>query len=88
MTLAAFVSVERLDVDQQGAGTLTARWQIESPDRRKILKSGQCSLNRSGPSPELNPGAIAATLSELTAQFGGVLGKAIQDCASTGAEER
>lgn len=85
VTLAAFVNVERLDVDAQGNGTLVAHWQIETPDRRQVLKSGECNLNKSGPPPFANPEALVVTLSDLTAQFSEALAQAIRDCASSGA---
>ena len=84
VALAVFVSVDRLDVDAKGTGVLSAHWQIETSDRRKVLKSGECSLNKSGASPFANPEAVAITLSDLTAQFSETLAHAIRDTAAPG----
>lgn len=83
VALAVRVSVERLDVDGQGRGTLIARWNIEAPDSRKVLKSGESSFAKSGPMTYNDPASIATTLSDLTAQFSEVLAKAIRECAPT-----
>jgi len=85
VALAVRVNVERFDVDSQGRGTLIARWQIESPDSSKVVKSGESSINKSGPAPYDEPETIATTLSDLTAQFSEVLAKALRECAPTGA---
>jgi len=82
VTLAVFVSAERFDVDAQGKGTLLANWRIETPDGRQVLKDGVTSLNQAGASPNQRPEIIAATLSELTAQFSEALARAIRECAS------
>lgn len=84
VALVASVSVERLDVDAQGKGVLIARWQIESVTAPQVLKNGDCTLNKSGPVPYANPGAVATTLSDLTAQFSEVLAQALRECASEG----
>lgn len=85
VALAVRVNVERFDVDSQGRGTLIARWQIESADSGKLLKSGESSFNRSGPAPYNEPGTIATTLSDLTEQLSEVLAVAVRECAPTGA---
>jgi hypothetical protein len=85
VTLVARVSVERLDVDSQGRGTLTARWQIEPGESGKVLKHGESSLNKSGAAPYSDPATIAATLSDLTAQFSEVLANALRESAPTAA---
>ncbi len=82
VTIAVFVSAERFDVDAQGKGTLLANWRIETPDGRQVLKDGVTSLNQAGASPNQRPEIIAATLSELTAQFSEALTRAIRECAS------
>lgn len=83
VSLALRVSVERLDVDNQGRGTLIARWNIEAPDSSKVLKGGESSFTKSGPVPHDDPASIAATLNDLTAQFSEVLARAIRECAPT-----
>jgi uncharacterized lipoprotein YmbA len=85
VALAVRVSVERLDVDSHGRGTLIARWQIESPDSGKVVRSGESSLNKPGQPPYDEPATIATTLSDLTAQFSEVLAKAVRECTPTGA---
>jgi hypothetical protein len=81
VALTVRVSMDRFDVDAQGRGTLIARWQIESSDSGKVLKSGESSLNKSGASPYAEPATIATTLSDLTAQFGELLAKAVRETA-------
>ena len=88
VALVATVVVERFDVDAQGKGTLVAHWRVESVARPQAMKSGECNLTLSGPAPFANPGAIATTLSELTAQFSEVLAQAIRECATLGAGAR
>ena len=78
VTAAVFVTVDRFDVTTEGRGTLTARWQLESADRRKVLKTGEDRFEKSGPSPQATPEAVAATLSELTAQFAEKLAREIR----------
>jgi uncharacterized protein len=83
VVLAAYVRVERLDVNAQGTGTLAAHWQIETPDRRRVLKSGEVALHKFGTTPYADPEASVATLSALTAQFSEVLAQAIRECAAS-----
>lgn len=82
VTLAVFVHVDRFDVDAQGNGTLIARWRIETPDRRQVLKDGTTNLSIAGANPNNRPEVIAATLSELTAQFSEGLARTIRECAA------
>jgi len=85
VALAVRVSVERLDVDAQGRGTLIVQWTIEAPESGKVLKDGESSFSKSGPVPHDDPASIAATLSDLTAQFSEAMAKAVRECAPTGA---
>ena len=85
VALVVRVNVGRLDLDAKGRGTLTARWQIESADSGKVLKLGESSLNKSGATPYSDPATIAATLSDLTAQFSDVLVKALRELEPTAA---
>ena len=84
VALVVRVYVERLDVNAEGRGTLIARWQIEASDSGRLLKHGESSMNKSGPAPYREPATIATTLSDLTAQFSGVLAQAVRECAPTG----
>jgi len=85
VALAVRISVERLDVDAQGRGTLIVQWTIEAPESGKVLKNGESSFSKAGPVPYDDPASIAATLSDLTAQFGEVLAKAVRESAAKGA---
>ena len=81
--LVVRVNVGQLDVDAEGRGTLTARWQIESGESGKVLEHGESRLNKTGPAPYSDPASVAVTLSELTAQFSDVLAKALRESEPT-----
>ena len=74
-----FITVQQFDVDAQGHGTLIAHWRIIAPDSDTSLKSGQTRLARAGTSPRGHPEAIAATLSELSAEFSRNLAQSIRE---------
>ncbi|HWH70301.1 MAG TPA: ABC-type transport auxiliary lipoprotein family protein, partial [Candidatus Sulfotelmatobacter sp.] len=82
--LRVSITVEQFDVDTQGRGRLTAWWRISPPSTDKPLKSGKASLVQTGASPQGNPQALVATLSELTTQFSRMLAEAIRECALAG----
>jgi uncharacterized lipoprotein YmbA len=84
LTVRVSINVQQFDVDTLGRGTLTADWRINNPTNDVPLKSGTARLNRSGPSPQKDPGAIAVTLSELAAEFSRGLAQDIRDCAHSG----
>lgn len=75
---AVYVSVDRFDVDAQGTGTLSAWWRITAGSTDKTLLSGEFKGTRTGPEPSRRPDAVAATLSELTAQFSEAVAKALR----------
>lgn len=85
VALAVRVNVDRFEVDSLGRGSLIARWQIESPDSGKVVKSVESSFSKSGPVPYDDPASIATTLSDLTAQFSEALAKAVRESAPTSA---
>ena len=74
-----FVDVQQFDVDSQGRGTLIAHWRIQPSDGNTPLKSGTARLDRAGASPQGNAVVIAATLSELTAEFSRTLAQSIRE---------
>ena len=76
-----FISVQQFDVDTIGRGTLIADWRINAPDNDTPLKSGQTRLVLAGSSPRGHPEVIAATLSNLTAEFSRELAQAINALA-------
>jgi len=78
------ISVDQFDVDVRGQGTLIAEWRIRRPDSDTVLKSGTARLSRSGPSPHGKPGTIAATLSDLVADFSRDLAPSIRASVKTG----
>ncbi len=82
VAMAVYVSVDQFDVNAEGRGTLLAWWRVVTPVGDKVLKSGETTLRRNGPAPRANPQALAATLSELTADFSKVLAQAIRESAS------
>jgi uncharacterized lipoprotein YmbA len=79
--VSVYVSVQRFDVDSSGHGTFIAQWRINAPDDNTPLKSGRTSLVRAGSSPRGHPEVIAATLSDLTAEFSRELAQAINESA-------
>lgn len=81
VTAVVFISVDRFDVTAEGRGTLAVRWQVETPDRRQVLRTGEDRFEKSGPPPHATPEVVAVTLSELTAQFAGKLVQEIRAAA-------
>ena len=81
VSLEIYVTVEQFDVDQSGKGTLEAWWRITSPGGSKVLKSGEAHLTKAGQSPGNNAQNIVTTLSNLTADFCGMLASAIREVA-------
>src|SRR6266508_5860038 len=73
-TVKIFINVHRFDVDTKGRGTLVAQWRIAAPDGNELI-SGHTSLARTGRPPRGDPAAIAATMSELTAEFSNELAR-------------
>ena len=78
-----YIRIERFDVDASGNGTLIAEWRIEAPGLDKSAKTGSTRLVQAGGSPRGNPGAMAATLSELLAQFSRELAEAAKQGTTT-----
>ncbi len=74
-----FIDVQQFDVDTSGHGNLNAQWRITAPDSDIPLKSGRARLDRSGASPRGNPGVVATTLSDLTAEFSRDLAQSIRE---------
>jgi uncharacterized lipoprotein YmbA len=79
--LRVFISVQQFDVDNDGRGTLIARWRIAPADSDASLKSDIVHLERTGAPARNNPEAIAATLSDLTAEFSRGLAQSIREVA-------
>ena len=81
VSLELRVTVEQFDVDTAGKGTLVAWWHITAPGGAKVLRSGETRLTKAGASPASDPQNIVTTLSQLTAEFSGVLAKDIRELA-------
>jgi len=79
--LRVFINVQQFEVDAKGHGTLVAHWRITAANSDKLLKNGTARLNRAGGSPKGNPGAIAATLSDLTLAFSRDVAQSISENA-------
>ena len=79
-----FITVHQFDVDTRGHGTLVAQWRIAAPDGNESI-SGHTSLARTGRPPRGDPAAIAATMSELTAEFSNELARSLKGSAKAGA---
>ena len=78
-----FINVQEFDVDTQGRGTLIAYWRITAPDSEKTLKSGRAKLALSGASPHGKPEVIAATMSDLTADFSHELAQSLRQSVAS-----
>ena len=79
-----FIHVHQFDVDTRGHGTLVAQWRIAAPDGNELI-SGHTSLARTGRPPRGDPAAVAATMSELTAEFSNELARSLKGSAKAGA---
>jgi uncharacterized lipoprotein YmbA len=79
--LRLFINVQQFEVDTKGQGTLVAHWRITAAETDKLLKNGTARLNRAGGSPKRNPGAVAATLSDLTLALSRDLAQSIRESA-------
>jgi len=75
------VNVQQFEVDTHGKGTLIAQWRITAPENEQPLKSGLTRLARTGDSPSGKPEVIAATLSNLEADFSRELAQSIRESA-------
>jgi uncharacterized lipoprotein YmbA len=73
-----FINVQQFDVDTQGRGTLVAQWRIAASDGDMALRSGRAMLERTGASPHGKPEVIAATMSDLTADFSRELAQSLR----------
>ncbi|MFO1461090.1 MAG: PqiC family protein [Verrucomicrobiota bacterium] len=78
-----YVNVEQLDVDTRGTGTLAAWWRITGPSGDKTLRSGEFRSTLAGPPPSQDPGALAATLSVLTARLSEQLAATLRESLAT-----
>ena len=83
-TVKIFIDVHRFDVDTKGRGTLVAQWRIAAPAGNELI-SDHTSLARTGRPPRGDPAAIAATMSELTAEFSNELARSLKRSAKAGA---
>ncbi|MBN8246775.1 MAG: membrane integrity-associated transporter subunit PqiC [Verrucomicrobia bacterium] len=75
---AVYVTVDRLDVDAQGTGTLHAWWRLTSGNGEQTYQFGNPHLTEPGPAPAQHPEAIATTLSRLTQRLADTLAAAIR----------
>jgi uncharacterized lipoprotein YmbA len=78
-----FINVQQFDVDTSGHGTLLAQWRITSPDNDTPLKSGHTQLARTGALARGQPAVVAATLSDLEADFSRDLAQSIRESANS-----
>ncbi len=76
-----YVSIEQFDVDASGHAVLVGWWRVLSPGGEKVLRSGECRLERQGPPPEREPSGAIATLSELVADLSRQLTQAVKETA-------
>jgi len=83
-TVKIFIDVLRFDVDTKGRGTLVAQWRIAAAAGSELI-SDHTSLARTGRPPRGDPAAIAATMSELTADFSNELARSLKGSAKAGA---
>lgn len=79
---AVYVSVDRLDVDAEGTGTLQAWWRLTTGNGDHVLRYGNPRLTEPGPPPAQHPEAIAVTLSRLTGRLAESIAEAIRASAA------
>jgi uncharacterized lipoprotein YmbA len=79
------INVQQFDVDTRGTGTLIAQWRIAARENDSPLKSGLARLARTGTPPNGKPELIAATLSELAADFSRELAQSIRESLQSSA---
>ncbi len=73
------VGIEQFDVNSSGQAVLVARWRILSAGGEEVLRSGECRLSRSGPTPDTDPSGAVGTLSDLIADLSRQLAQALSD---------
>jgi uncharacterized lipoprotein YmbA len=78
VNVEVYVTVEQFDVDEHGAGVLSAWWRLVSPGGEKELKTGHFRSTRTGPAAQASPEGAVATLSALAADLSRELGAAIK----------
>lgn len=76
--IKVLIDIRQFDVDVRGHGTLIARWRIIAADSNKLLKDREIRLEKAGASSRGHPEVVAATLSELAAEFSRELAKSIE----------
>lgn len=76
-----FVDVQQFEVETEGRGTLIAHWRIQPANSDASPSSGITRLERTGNPPHGNALAIAATLSDLTAEFSRGLAESVRESA-------
>jgi uncharacterized lipoprotein YmbA len=81
---AVFVTVERLDVDQDGTGTLIAWWRVTSSEGSKTYKDGEIRITQKASAPGIHPEGVAETISKLLEQMSVILAEAIRSTANEG----
>ena len=81
VSVEVFVTVEQFDVDEKGAGVLTAWWRLVSPVGEKELKTGLFHRTQPGPVPRSDPQGATATMSALVADLSRELTEAIKAAA-------
>ena len=69
VSVEIFVTVEQFDVDEKGAGVLTAWWRLVSPVGEKELKTGRFHRTQPGPVPRTDPQGATGTMSALVADL-------------------
>ena len=81
---AVFVTVERLDVDQAGRGTLIAWWRVTSSDGAKTYKDGEIRITQAASARGVHPEGVADTVGKLLDQMSMTLSEAIRSTANEG----
>ena len=81
---AEFVTIERLDVNQDGHGTLIAWWRVTSSEGSKTYKDGEIRINQPASASGIHPDGVAETISRLLEQMSVTLAEAIRSTANEG----
>ncbi len=79
---AVSVTIERLDVNPEGQGTLVAWWRVTSSEGSKTYKDGEIRITQKPGSPGVHPEGVADTVSQLVAQMSQVLAQAVRETSN------
>jgi uncharacterized lipoprotein YmbA len=72
------VSIQRFDLDENGAATLECEWRILSPDGGRVLRLDHALITKKGPALAINPTGAVNTLSQALAELSSQIAAALK----------